>query len=178
MLRRLWQASLVTEALEIPHGRVEEAYAEVRRALIATVRDVHVDYDEVLPHLHFIYRFMARFGTVVSLNYRWVLGIIVSHGVISWFQLFAQRPVRFMPCYWLTSWSCCLSTVFSSEQSSPWKPACPSSFAARCGCPSRVAIATAVTKPCSNSLSALRGVLIDFSYVLEGTAATQHFAPL
>jgi hypothetical protein len=69
VLRRLWQASLVTQALEIPHGRVEEAYAEVRRALIATVRDVHIDYDEALPHLHFIYRFMARFGTVVSLNY-------------------------------------------------------------------------------------------------------------
>lgn len=69
VLRRLWQASLVTQALEIPHGRVEEAYAEVRSALIATVRDVHVDYDEALPHLRLIFPFMTHFDTVISLNY-------------------------------------------------------------------------------------------------------------
>ncbi|WP_456016851.1 DUF4917 family protein [Pseudomonas fluorescens] len=69
VLRRLWQASLVTQALEIPNGRVQEAYAEVRDALISTVRDVHVDYEDALPHLSLIYRFMARFDTVISLNY-------------------------------------------------------------------------------------------------------------
>jgi len=68
VLRRLWQASLVTQALEIPNGRVQEAYAEVRDALISTVRDVHVDYDDALPHLSLIYRFMARFDTVISMN--------------------------------------------------------------------------------------------------------------
>lgn len=69
VLRRLWQASLVNQALEIPHGRVEEAYDEVRTALISTVRDTHVDYDDALPHLRLIYPFMTHFDTVVSLNY-------------------------------------------------------------------------------------------------------------
>ncbi|AZE54508.1 hypothetical protein C4K03_2353 [Pseudomonas synxantha] len=69
VLRRLWQASLVTEALDIPHGRVHEAYTEVRDALISTVRDAHVSYDDALPHLRLIYPFMARFDTVISLNY-------------------------------------------------------------------------------------------------------------
>lgn len=69
VLRRLWQASLVNQSLEIPHGRVEEAYAEVRTALISTVRDLHVDYDHALPHLRLIYPFMTHFDTVISLNY-------------------------------------------------------------------------------------------------------------
>lgn len=69
VLRRLWQASLVNQSLEIPHGRVEEAYAEVRTALISTVRDIHVDYDNALPHLRLIYAFMMNFDTVISLNY-------------------------------------------------------------------------------------------------------------
>jgi hypothetical protein len=69
VLRRLWQASLVTQALDIPHGRVEEAYTEVRDALIATVRDAHVSYEDALPHLRLIYPFMTHFDTVISLNY-------------------------------------------------------------------------------------------------------------
>ncbi|BAN51103.1 DUF4917 family protein [Metapseudomonas resinovorans] len=69
VLRRLWQAKLVIQALEIPPGRVDEAYAEVRNALIATVRDAHVRYEDAEPHLAWIYPFMARFTTVASLNY-------------------------------------------------------------------------------------------------------------
>ena len=69
VLRRLWQASLVNQSLEITHGRVEEAYAEVRTALISTVRDIHVGYDDALPHLRLIYPFMTHFETVISLNY-------------------------------------------------------------------------------------------------------------
>lgn len=69
VLRRLWQAKTVIEALEIPPGRVEEAYAEVRTALISTVRDAHVQYEDAEPHLVSIFPFMKRFRTVVSLNY-------------------------------------------------------------------------------------------------------------
>ncbi|MGH8604113.1 MAG: DUF4917 family protein, partial [Gammaproteobacteria bacterium] len=73
VLRRLWQATLVNQALDIPAGPVEQAYREVRTALIATIRDTHVTYEAALPHLSSIYRFMQGFRTVVSLNYDLVL---------------------------------------------------------------------------------------------------------
>ncbi len=69
VLRRLWQAKKVNEALGIEPGRVEEAYSLVRNALINTVRDVHISYDDARPHLTPIFRFMQRFDTVISLNY-------------------------------------------------------------------------------------------------------------
>lgn len=69
VLRRLWQAKKVNEALGVEPGRVEEAYSLVRKALINTVRDVHVSYEEASPHLESIYRYMMNFDTVISLNY-------------------------------------------------------------------------------------------------------------
>lgn len=69
VLRRLWQATLVNQALELPDGPVEIAYVDVRDALIRTIRDTHVSYERALPHLIPIYRFMQRFRTIVSLNY-------------------------------------------------------------------------------------------------------------
>ncbi|MGH1379267.1 MAG: DUF4917 family protein [Alphaproteobacteria bacterium] len=69
VLRRLWQAKLVNEALELPRGEVEGAYEEVREALIATVRDTHVTYDDARDHLEPIYKFMQKFDFVISLNY-------------------------------------------------------------------------------------------------------------
>jgi hypothetical protein len=69
VLRRLWQAKVVNEALGIHGGRVAEAYVQVRNSLISTVRDVHISHDDALPHLQPIYEFMQNFKTVVSLNY-------------------------------------------------------------------------------------------------------------
>lgn len=69
VLRRLWQAKLVNKALEIEHGKVEESYQQVRTALIATVRDIHVSYQDAEEHLEHIYLFMKPFKKVVSLNY-------------------------------------------------------------------------------------------------------------
>lgn len=69
VLRRLWQAKLVNQALGIEPGKVEEAYAQVREALIATVRATHISHDEAFWHLDAIYRFMQGFTTVLSLNY-------------------------------------------------------------------------------------------------------------
>jgi hypothetical protein len=69
VLRRLWQAKVVNETLEIPAGRVEEAYTQVRTALIATVRQVHISHDDALEHLKPIYTYMQNFKTVISLNY-------------------------------------------------------------------------------------------------------------
>lgn len=69
VLRRLWQAKVVNETLGIAAGRVEEAYTQVRTALIATVREVHISHDDAAMHLKPIYTFMQGFKTVISLNY-------------------------------------------------------------------------------------------------------------
>jgi hypothetical protein len=69
VLRRLWQAKVVNETLGIAAGRVEEAYVQVRTALIKTVRHVHISHEDAAVHLKPIYTFMQGFQTVVSLNY-------------------------------------------------------------------------------------------------------------
>ncbi|MEJ2794960.1 DUF4917 family protein [Iodobacter sp. LRB] len=69
VLRKLWQARLVNEALDVEAGAVEKAYKQVRLALIETVRATHVTRGEVLEQLTPIYQFMKRFKTVLSLNY-------------------------------------------------------------------------------------------------------------
>ena len=69
VLRRLWQASLVNHALDIDAGKVETSYQHVREALIATVRDIHISYEDASRHFEVIYRFLSGFETVLSLNY-------------------------------------------------------------------------------------------------------------
>lgn len=73
VLRRLWQAKLVNDALGVQPGRVQEAYELVRTALIATVRATHVSYTNAKPHLEHVYQFLKGFKTVVSLNYDLIL---------------------------------------------------------------------------------------------------------
>lgn len=69
VLRRLWEATLVNKALGIEPGRVEEAYQQVRQALIATVRQVHISYEDAKQHFEPMFQFMKNFDTVLSLNY-------------------------------------------------------------------------------------------------------------
>ncbi|MGK0269831.1 MAG: hypothetical protein ACI88H_000464 [Cocleimonas sp.] len=69
VLRRLWQAKQVNDALGIEHGLVEESYQQVRSALIETIRATHVTYEDAEPHLEHIYTFLKQFKTVISLNY-------------------------------------------------------------------------------------------------------------
>jgi hypothetical protein len=73
VLRRLWQAKLVNEALGIDKGQVEVAYENVRTALINTVREIHVTYEDAQPHLQHIAVFTKQFETVLSLNYDLIL---------------------------------------------------------------------------------------------------------
>lgn len=92
VLRRLWQAKLVNQALGIPAGQVEEAYSQVRTALIATVRDIHITYDNALPHLGDIFKFMGKFKTVVSLNYDLI---------VYWAAMYSRnwKPNWFKDCF-------------------------------------------------------------------------------
>lgn len=82
VLRSLWQAKVVNEKLGERVTKVVEAYHEVRTALIATVRDVHISHEDALPHLEPIYTFMHQFKTVVSLNYDLLVywALMQSHG--------------------------------------------------------------------------------------------------
>lgn len=69
VLRKLWQAKQVNQALDIESDVVDMAYQQVRTALIQTVRTTHLTHAEALPNLEPIYQFMRRFKTVLSLNY-------------------------------------------------------------------------------------------------------------
>ncbi|QOG20573.1 DUF4917 family protein [Bradyrhizobium sp. SEMIA] len=69
VLRRLWQATLVNQALQIGNNRVDEAYAEVRKSLISTVHAIHPAYDEVKKHFSAMGSFLKGFQTVTSANY-------------------------------------------------------------------------------------------------------------
>lgn len=101
VLRRLWQAKLVNEALDIEYGTVEESYEQVRTALIATVRDTHVSYQEAEKHLEHIYQFMKPFKKVVSLNYDLI---------VYWAAMFGNRELGswfkdcFNPSYFSSDW--------------------------------------------------------------------------
>lgn len=89
VLRRLWQAKLVNEALGINRGPVEDAYEQVRAALISTVRDVHVTYQDAEKHLEHIYTFMQQFKSVMSLNYDLIVYWAAQYGnrdLGSWFK--------------------------------------------------------------------------------------------
>jgi hypothetical protein len=79
VLRRLWQAKLVNEALGIKKGEVEEAYENVRTALINTVREIHVTYEDAEPHLKHIASFSKQFKTILSLNYDLILYWAMMH---------------------------------------------------------------------------------------------------
>lgn len=92
VLRRLWQARLVNQALQVEPKKaekVDQAYTYVREALIATVRDTHITYDSALWHLETIYQFMQGFKTVLSLNYDLIVywAMMAGNNVLGrWFK--------------------------------------------------------------------------------------------
>jgi hypothetical protein len=89
VLRRLWQAKLVNEALEIPRGEVELAYENVRHALIETIREIHVSYEDAHGHLETIFQFMKQYQIVISLNYDLIVywaAQLGNRSLGSWFK--------------------------------------------------------------------------------------------
>ncbi len=68
-LRYMSIAEFVNEALGIEDGETQEAYKDIRNALIRTVRKVHPEHEPIKHHLKPAYQFMTRFRTVLSLNY-------------------------------------------------------------------------------------------------------------
>lgn len=97
VLRRLWQAQLVNVALGIAHGPVEQAYLQVRSALIETIQAIHVTYEEASPSLIPIAEFLRQFRIVVSLNYDLIIYWAAMRGnqvFGNWFKD-GFGPIRF-----------------------------------------------------------------------------------
>jgi hypothetical protein len=69
VLRMLWHAQMINEALDIQDARTTQAYISVRDALIATVHAIHVSHAEVRTRLAAAATFMSHFSTVASLSY-------------------------------------------------------------------------------------------------------------
>ncbi|QTO23247.1 DUF4917 family protein [Burkholderia seminalis] len=81
ILRNVWQASNVNQALRIPDDRTRGAYHHVRDCLIQTVRNVHPEHDAVREQLPRLYEFLRSFDTVISLNYDLVLYWALTFGL-------------------------------------------------------------------------------------------------
>jgi len=80
VLRTVWQATNINRAVKIEDKRTQEAYENVRDALIRAVREVHPDYDAVTHHFPAICQFLRNFKTVVSLNYDLIVYWTMMYG--------------------------------------------------------------------------------------------------
>lgn len=80
ILRIVWQANNVNLSLNIPDARTRNAYIAVRESLIASVRDIHPEYDDVSESFPAIYKFLRQFNTVLSLNYDLIVYWVMMYG--------------------------------------------------------------------------------------------------
>ncbi len=92
VMRMLWHASQINQALEVEDPRTSAAYSSVRDALIAVVQAVHVPYGAVSDRLPLAADFMSRFSTVVSLSY----DLLVYWAILSAND---ERANRFKDCF-------------------------------------------------------------------------------
>ncbi|PQQ42544.1 DUF4917 domain-containing protein [Photorhabdus luminescens] len=81
ILRIVWQASNVNKSLQIEDVRTHGAYLRIRECLIQAVRDVHPEHNEVSEQLPYIYDFLKRFNTVISLNYDLIVYWTMTYGL-------------------------------------------------------------------------------------------------
>jgi len=90
VLRRLWQATLVNQALKIKGERVGTAYEEVRKSLISTVHSIHPSYVDVKDRFPAMGAFLKGFQTIASMNYDLILYWAAmwnnAHGLGTWFK--------------------------------------------------------------------------------------------
>ncbi|MDQ3362690.1 MAG: DUF4917 family protein [Actinomycetota bacterium] len=92
VLNLLWHARYVNERLSVEEEETEAAYELVRDALVKTVHAVHCERNEIEEQLQAIYRFMGRFGIVLSLNYDLIVYWALLAGI-------GPNPGRFMDCF-------------------------------------------------------------------------------
>lgn len=92
VLNLLWHARYVNERLLVEEEKTEAAYELVRDALVKTVHAVHCERNEIEQQLEAIYRFMGRFGIVLSLNYDLIVYWALLAGI-------GSNSERFMDCF-------------------------------------------------------------------------------
>ena len=80
ILRIVWHAYHVNEALEISDDKTKEAYEAVRDTLISSVRSIHCLHGKASSDFENIYRFSKNFDTVCSLNYDLTFYWVVMYG--------------------------------------------------------------------------------------------------
>ena len=94
LLRQLWTAETVDEKFEIDATRIQKAYAQLRKALIAAVQTVHCEHGDAIERLRQATPFLKRFDTVFSLNYDLTLYwlMMASNGL--------QEEHQFKDCFY------------------------------------------------------------------------------
>ena len=84
VLRMLWHAHHINIALEINDSVTSRAYNDLRKALICTIKDIHVEYKDVADRLLAIANFLKHFKIVVSLNYDFLVYWSMLVGNTEW----------------------------------------------------------------------------------------------
>lgn len=80
ILRLVWQATTINEALGVSENETKKAYQHIRDCLIKTVRDIHPTHADIEGQLPTIYKFIKQFKTIISLNYDLILYWTMMHG--------------------------------------------------------------------------------------------------
>lgn len=79
LLRQLYTAKIVNEELGLDtEGKVEDNYANLRTALIDTIKEIHCDLNDVQFKLHQRIVFLKQFNTVFSLSYDLLIYWIIN----------------------------------------------------------------------------------------------------
>lgn len=80
VLRLVWHAAVINKVLKITDQRTQEAYENVRNALIETVRTIHSGWGEISVHFETLYKFTKEFKNIISINYDLILYWIIMYG--------------------------------------------------------------------------------------------------
>ncbi|OTG59728.1 hypothetical protein B9T29_12015 [Acinetobacter sp. ANC 3903] len=80
VLRLVWYAKLVNSHLVVTDTKTDEAYENLKDALIKIVNEVHCSYADIETHLPYLYKFTKSFRTIVSLNYDLIMYWVRMYG--------------------------------------------------------------------------------------------------
>jgi hypothetical protein len=80
VMSMIWHAYHVNVALGVTDDATQQAYLDVKAALVGAVRDRHAGIATARDHLGPIAAFMKRFDTVLSLNYDLIVYWAMLHG--------------------------------------------------------------------------------------------------
>jgi hypothetical protein len=65
ILRHLWYASIINNILKIGENKTTNSYELLRAALIYSIKEIHATYEDVLPHISRMYKFLKKFKKVI-----------------------------------------------------------------------------------------------------------------